>query len=385
LVLLVVSSSVALGASGRTVVTRVRSSVTTPGRYTVVAALRARGSASQAVKLQVPGQETRTIHAYKSRTVQAKYTLNLGQGSLSIRASTRGRAVALTVKLTRVGGQKVVPPTGSTSPGGTSTPPPPPPATITEPTTPPASSPYTNLLWSDDFVADYNAGMTEPNPAYWTFDTTWGGCGADTESTNTNSSANTQITPQGLAITALADGNGGYTSAQIDTGGNVSIPIGAYISASIAFPQGQGLCPAFWMLADQQATDTTPPGELDVVEAPSFVGSNLGSVAENPMFVAHGPVNGADSQLWIKGGTPKSWNPTQFNTYGLLWTGSAITWYVNNVALGSFSASDLPAGASWSSFAANFHLIFDLAVGGWPGPSSVSSASMFIQWVKVYA
>ncbi len=227
--------------------------------------------------------------------------------------------------------------------------------------------------------------MVEPNPAYWTFDTTWGGCGSDTQSVNTNASANTQLTAQGLAITALADGNGGYTSAQIDTGGNVSIPIGAYISASIAFPQGQGLWPAFWMLADQQATDTTPPGELDIVEAPSFTGVNFGQVAENPMFVAHGPVNGADSQLWIKGGTPASWNPTQFNTYGLLWTGSGITWYVNNVALGTFSASDLPPGASWSSFAANFHLIFDLAVGGWPGPSNVSSASMFIQWVKVYS
>ena len=365
-----------------------RASVATSGRYTVVAALRARGAAKQVVTLQVPGQETRTIHVYKTRTVDAKYTLNLGQGSLSIRASTRGRAVSLKVKLTRLGVQKVVPPspaTGSTSPGGTSTPPPPPPAVIAEPTTPPASSPYTTLLWSDDFVADFNAGMVEPNPAYWTFDTTWGGCGSDTQSVNTSSSANTQLTAQGLALTALADGNGGYTSAQIDTGGNVSIPIGAYISASIAFPQGQGLCPAFWMLANQQATDTTPPGELDIVEAPSFVGSNLGQDAGNPMFVAHGPVNGADSQLWIKGGTPASWNPTQFNTYGLLWTGSGITWYVNNVPLGTFTASNLPPGATWSTFAGDFHLIFDLAVGGWPGPSNVSSASMFIQWVKVYS
>ena len=392
------SASAAASSGVRSASTVVTSRVSSSGRYAVVAKLRTRHSTSELVTLYVPGASARRIRAYRTRTVHASYSINLGQGKLSVRAAAKGPAVRLSVSLTRVGALVAGPPppapvtpapqpssgsTASTGPTGatgtTSSPPPP----VPPPGGPPASSPYQNVVWSDDFVADYNSGMTEPNPAYWSYDN-WGGCGNSTQSTNVKAVANTHLTPQGLAITAISDGAGGYTSAQLDTTGNVSIPNGAYIAASIALPSGQGLCPAFWMLGDRPAAGTSFPGEIDVVEAPSFDGANLPQTAASPMFVVHGPVNGSSVQEWLRAGSPRPWNPTQFNTYGVLWTGSAITWYVNNVALATFTRSDVPAGGTWSSFLTSFHILLDLAVGSWPGPSAVPSATMFVHWVKVY-
>ena len=393
------SAGVAFGAGAHTS-TVVTAAVSSSGRYVVAVKLRTRNTASELVTLYVAGVRARRIRAFGTRTVHASFTVNLGQGSLLVRAATQGPPVRLSVSLTKLGGLMAGPlpaapgttvvqqpssgATTVTGSGGGAAPAPPPPVPTTA-VLPPPGSPYQNVVWSDDFVADYNGGLIEPNPAYWTFDT-WGGCGTGTQSVNTSASANVHLTPQGLAITAIKNGSGGgYTSAQLDSGGHFSFPNGAYVAASIALPSGQGLCPAFWMLADQPATGTSFPGEIDTLEAPSFVGANEPASVGNPMFVVHGPVNGVDQQEWIRGGSPRPWNPTQFNTYGVQWTGTSITWYVNNVALATFSQSDVPAGGSWSSFMTTFHLLLDLAVGGWPGQSSVASATMYVQWVKVFA
>jgi beta-glucanase (GH16 family) len=396
--------SPAAHTAGRTDTTILREAISASGRYTVVVTLRARRGYSELVTLYLAGQRARTTRVYRSPGVQLTYVLKLGAGSLAIRAASHGPAVLMRVKLTRLGTTGTAAPTGgsgsSSSSGGSQPAPttggtsPPAGSTgssgATGPTapTPPAGGPpsfsqYQNLLWSDDFVADYNAGQTVPNPSDWSYDN-WGGCGGGTQSTNTTTGANAKLTAQGLAITATSNGAGGYTAAQLDSGGRFSIPVGATVEASIAMPQGQGLCPAFWMLSDQDAAGTTFPGEIDVVEAPSFTGSHYGQFPGNPEFVVHGPQGSQDNQLWITQGNPKPWSPGQFNTYGVVWTGSSITWFVNDVAYATLTAKDLPAGATWSSFVGSFHLMLDLAVGGWPGSSSVSSATMLVQWVKVF-
>ena len=87
IVMVAASAGVAAGAGERTASTVVRSAVNSSGRYAVLVKLRTRHSASELVTLYVPGAPARRIRAYGTRTVHASYTINLGTGSLSVRAA----------------------------------------------------------------------------------------------------------------------------------------------------------------------------------------------------------------------------------------------------------------------------------------------------------
>jgi beta-glucanase (GH16 family) len=71
-----------------------------------------------------------------------------------------------------------------------------------------------------------------------------------------------------------------------------------------------------------------------------------------------------------------------FHVYGLIWTSTGITWFVDGHAYGHINAY-----RNWP-FNHPFFLILDLAVGGnWPGGPSVGThfpASMIISWVHIY-
>ncbi len=175
-----------------------------------------------------------------------------------------------------------------------------------------------------------------------------------------------------------------YTTAQIDTTGHGSLgwEYGA-IEASVTFPMGQGLCPALWLLGQNGV------GEIDIFEAPSFVSSFYGPFAPFPIFTLH--ANG--QQVFEAHTVPAGWNPGQPNVYGIIWTPTTITWTVNGVAYASASAASLAlngtaAPSLWSAFTGTkFNLIFDEAVGGWPGTppaGTVYTTPMYVQWVKVF-
>jgi beta-glucanase (GH16 family) len=252
--------------------------------------------------------------------------------------------------------------------------------------------PYNNLLWEDNFAEDFvNGGSVAnqlPSAANWSLDS-WGGCGAGTLSTPTpngspDADRNVYLTANGLAITALATGPDSYSSAQLDSIGPQSDPesftSGGTIEASIALPAGQGLCPAFWLFADSPAPGATTPGEIDVLEAPSF-----GPLVTSVSFDLHGPTGAQEYQGWA---APAGWDPTQFNTYGVIWTPTSIAWTINGVAYSSATQGSVPAG-SWASYETGaFRLILDLSVGGWPCAYGTctppSSATMYVKWVKVF-
>ena len=150
------------------------------------------------------------------------------------------------------------------------------------------------------------------------------------------------------------------------------------IEASVQLPTGQGLCPAFWMLADSGT------GEIDILEAPSFVGSQFGSLAPFSVFTLHANL----AQQFESPTVPANWNPGQPNVYGVIWTPQSITWTVNYVPYASATPASLANPALWSAFTSGkFHLLLDEAVGGWPGdppPNSQFTQPMIVQWVKVY-
>jgi len=82
-----------------------------------------------------------------------------------------------------------------------------------------------------------------------------------------------------------------------------------------------------------------------------------------------------------------------WHDFEVTWEPNAIIWSIDGQVYTAAGASSLVAG-NWSTFSApnTFHLLLDLAVGGWAcngaaaGPSCgpPSSATMYVQWVKVF-
>jgi beta-glucanase (GH16 family) len=242
----------------------------------------------------------------------------------------------------------------------------------------PTSGPYNRLVWADEFNGP--AG-TAPDPNSWTPDS-YGGCGGGTLSTNTLNTANAEQDGHGnLAITA--DGGPSYYSAQLDGAGHFSFEYGE-IEARIRIPAGSGLCSAFWLLGDSADPDGScwpTCGEIDVMEAISPTPDTL-------YATLHGPTGGSDNyQQWqglVDSPTPFS---DGYHTYGLIWQPNSLTWTFDGVPYAEATPSSLPPGAQWVFSGHTFHIVFDLAVGGWPGAPAAGAAfpqTLDINWVRLY-
>jgi hypothetical protein len=385
----------------------VRGSAADRGTFDVVVGVRSRSGLATHVRIYLTGKRAHALVAGSLWGARTKFRVRLTGERLTVRAVSRPPGVDVRTKLVRIGAAPAAAPGGEnptsipltpstpastpTTPTTTPSSPTPtaPPAPAPTPPTPP-SGPYQTLYWQDDFTQDYAAGGSAPNqlpnPSNWSFDT-WGGCGDNTLSTNVapgdpTAARYATLTPSGLALNAIETGSGTWTAAQIDGVGHHSFIPGSTIQARIYMPTGQGLCPAFWMVSDS----TTNDGEIDIVEAPSFVGEQSPLAA---FFTLHGP--GPVSQQW-EAESKSPMNLAGWHTYSITWATNAITWSIDGTPYATATPPALIPGASWSTYISSFHIIFDLAVGGWPcggdspGPncSPPSSASMYVQWVRVW-
>jgi beta-glucanase (GH16 family) len=245
------------------------------------------------------------------------------------------------------------------------------------------------LTWSDEFNG---AVGSQPNSAYWNFDTGIGpnndGWGNWEQQTYVSDTAHCQVISdsgasdgRALQIKATNDNNWqtyGFHSARINTIGKVTPQYG-YIELRAKLPYGQGIWPAFWMLGTNFPTVGWPNcGEMDVMELfGQNPGTNMGS------FHMGTPSNRIDwsasytlpNGAWFNGG---------YHTFGLLWTSSGVTDYVDGVQY-EYHASSSPGWA----FSHPFYFIIDLAVGGIP-PGNVSSSStvfpqsLDIDYLRIY-
>lgn len=380
-------------AATKTQTVVLRGSATARGTFDVVVGVRSRIWRAVRVKVYVTGKRPHTLWASASWGDQTRFRVTLTGKRVTVRAVSETSGVDVRARLLRVGAAPAAPAAQSPAAVAPSTPAPASPTTPTVPaSTPPTPppGPYQTLDWQDNFAQDYvSDGSTPgnlPNSNTWSLDYA-GGCGTNTLSTDVTTASPTasnyvDLTPSGLAINAIETSPGSWTSAQIDTAGNASFGPGSTIEARIYMPTGQGLCPAFWMVSD----NTTNPGEIDVVEAPTFVGEQSPLAA---YFTLHGP--GPVSQQWEQ--SESSVNLAGWHTYSVTWSADAIIWSVDGTPYATADAAALIPGASWSTYSdSNYHIIFDLAVGGWPcadnsaGPDCAppSSATMFVQWVRVW-
>lgn len=244
----------------------------------------------------------------------------------------------------------------------------------------PTSGAYRNLAFAGSFAG---AAGSPPNASQWETTDTSGGCGAGTLSTNTPNAANVSLDGSGnLAITALAGPGQTYTSAQIDSNGLYSYTYGR-LEARLELPAGAGLCSALWLLQNTPAgtSCTASCGEIDVVE-------QIGPEPDVAWADLHGPVTGsANYQQWQSHVTAATPLTGSFHTYGLIWSPNRLTWTLDGLPYATATPSSLPKSATWVFNGTPFHIIGDLAVGGWPGPPASSAefpATLRIAWVRVF-
>ena len=156
-----------------------------------------------------------------------------------------------------------------------------------------------------------------------------------------------------------------YVSGELTTAGSFAQQYG-YFEMRAQMAGGQGMWPAFWMLA----ADKSWPPEIDIVEA----------VGKDPNYVyttLHSKDGNSGKANWSTTDISKD-----FHTYGVDWTASTITFY--------FDGKAVYAHATPSDMNKPMYMLLNLAVGGsWPGsPDSTtdwSKTDYLIDYVRVWS
>ncbi|KAA3511265.1 family 16 glycosylhydrolase [Agrobacterium vitis] len=156
-----------------------------------------------------------------------------------------------------------------------------------------------------------------------------------------------------------------YTSGMLSTESTFSQTYG-YFEIRADMPDDQGAWPAFWLLP----ADGSWPPELDVVE---MRGQNQGEV----IVTAHSNETGEQTS----DATTVYTDTEGYHTYGVLWTETTLTWYIDDVAV---HQTDTP-----SDMHEPMYMVVNLAVGGMAGTPSSSDFSdgseLKVDYIKAYS
>ncbi len=163
--------------------------------------------------------------------------------------------------------------------------------------------------------------------------------------------------------------NYSYTSGLISTEKTFSQTYG-YFEIKAEMPSTTtGFWPAFWLMP----ADGSYSSELDVFEE---VGDKANTVYNTVHYFPTGSTTKASTGF-------SAYVPNMmsgFHTYGVLWSPTTITWYVDGVAVNSVAT---PAGMNKPMY-----MVANLAVGGdWPGSPSASTpfpSALQIDYIRAY-
>jgi beta-glucanase (GH16 family) len=232
------------------------------------------------------------------------------------------------------------------------------------------------LVWSDEFNGselDESKWSYEVQKPRWVNDE-WQGY------TNKRKE-NVRLEGGHLVIEARRDNFNGqeYTSGRIKTQGKHSWKYGR-IEASIKLPGGLGTWPAFWMMPENQSRVWPGCGEIDIME-------EVGHDQDTSVATTHTQAyNWANNN--VKTATTKVDGITSgYHTYALQWYADRIEMYVDGRKY--YTVNNEGKGDDAWPFDKNFHIIFNLAVGGvWGGSKGVDGniwpRAMLVDWVRVY-
>ena len=174
-----------------------------------------------------------------------------------------------------------------------------------------------------------------------------------------------QAAPASADISAALGGYK-YTAGQINTFHSFTQEYG-YFEMRAQLPAGQGLWPAFWLVA----ADGSWPPELDVMEV-------LGNDPGKLYTTVHTGETGTHTMSSL--GTPVADTSSGYHTYGVDWEADKITFYFDGKQVYQV---DTPADMHKPMY-----MIANLAVGGgWPGNADSTTpfpADMNIDYIRAW-
>ena len=156
-----------------------------------------------------------------------------------------------------------------------------------------------------------------------------------------------------------------------------------YFEVSMSFNPVTGNWPGLWLMSvadgPGNATDGLPYAELDIFEWQS---------QEPTIF--NGAIHVWEDGSFLSGEyvtpTPTGITYSNFNSYGVLWTPTSITWYLNNVSMGTVSTAEAPFNKVFNGEQPLFLILSEQAGCNWVSTCAgqLSPLDMKVQWVHVY-
>ena len=190
-----------------------------------------------------------------------------------------------------------------------------------------------------------------------------------------------------LKIEAREESNGpfNYTSARINTRDRFAFRYGR-IEARVKLPGGQGIWPAFWLLAqDSPYGGWAASGEIDIMEAVNLGGAGSNFVYGTIHYGGEAPANESTGERYF---VPTD-ATAEFHTYAVEWDATEIRWYVDDVLFAMQNMWSSTGGEFPAPFDVPFYVIFNVAVGGFfpgsPNDDTVFPVTMEVDWVRVYS
>jgi len=274
-------------------------------------------------------------------------------------------------------------------------------AAVVNPTPNPTSSASMVLLWQDDFNGTAGTG---PNSSFWATDLedgcSSGNCGwgngerewYTSAANKLNGSSNLVITANKLSSSTAPNcyyGKCEWSSGKITTYNKVNFTYG-YLEARIKNPAGGGTWPAFWMLGNDIGSRPWPLcGEIDIMEGEG-----------NAPYTNWGTAHWANTNQWdhIQGPGNNTVSLSTklsdaYHTYGILWTPTSLTWYLDGNAQYTLNKSSVPNnlwpfGPTASGGDPKFYAILNVAMGGGMGGAidpALTTSSMTVDYLKFYS
>jgi len=233
------------------------------------------------------------------------------------------------------------------------------------------SSPVSELVWFDEFNTD---GV--PSPTKWEYDLGTGSGGWGNSELEYYTSRPENVIVQGgvLKIKAIKENYSGsaYTSTRMLSKGLFSFKYGR-VEVSAKLPAGVGTWPAIWMLGSDISTAGWPAcGEIDIME---YKGSDVNKIYGTLHYPGRSGGNADGSTKVITNAS------TEFHTYSLDWSATAIKIYVDGQLI--HSVANTPA----IPFNHDFFMILNVAMGGTFGGTvdpAFTNATMEVDYVRVY-
>lgn len=241
------------------------------------------------------------------------------------------------------------------------------------------------LVWSDEF------DDAQLDPEVWFFETgdgsQYGIPGWGNAELQWYLPDNAQLENGILRIEARRENVNGfnYTSARINTRDRFAFRYGR-IEGRMKLPGGQGVWPAFWMLAqDSPYGEWAASGEIDIMEAINLDASGGNQIYGTIHFGGEFPANENSGERF----SPSTDVSEEFHVYAVEWDATEIRWYVDDVLYAVRNVWFSTAAPFPAPFDHEFYILLNVAIGGnFPGPPNGDTqlpVVMEVDWVRVYS